>query len=155
LKWYSVFANRNAYYSQYIADFGPGRTVNLDVYAISFYLQNSFNLGKSWKGEINGWYASPSIWQGFSKSSKIWSIDAGLQKIILKGTGNLKISVSDIFQSMRWKDISNFAGLHSVATAGWESRLLKLNFAWRFGNIQIKESRQRKTSAEDENHSGY
>ena len=151
LKWYTLFANLNTHYSHYVADFGVGRTVNLDIYAFNIYMQNSFNLGKDWKAEISGWYASPSIWQGFSKSSKIWSMDAGLQKIILKGEGNLKISVSDIFQSMRWKGVSNFAGQRNVATGGWESRLLKLSFTWRFGNTQMKEARQRKTGTEDEN----
>lgn len=151
LKWYTAFANLNAYYSHYVADFGPGRTIDLDAFVYNIYAQNSFNFGKGWKGEISGWYVSPSIWQGFSKSSKMWSMDAGLQKVILKGSGNVKVAVSDIFQSMRWKGVSNFAGQHSVATGGWESRLLKLNFTWRFGNSQMKEARQRNTGAEDEN----
>lgn len=151
LKWYTAFANLNTYYSHYMADFGPGRTIDLDVFAFNIYAQNSFNLGKGWKTEISGWYVSPSIWQGFSKSSKMWSMDAGLQKNILNETGNIKISVSDIFQSMRWKGVSNFAGQHNAATGGWESRLLKLNFIWRFGNTQLKEARQRNTGAEDEN----
>jgi len=151
LKWYTVFANLNTYYSHYIADFGPGRKIDLDVYAFNIYMQHGFNFGKDWKAEISGWYTSPSIWQGFSKSSRMWSMDAGLQKIILKGAGNIKVSVSDIFQSMRWKGVSNFAGQRNVATGGWESRLLKLNFAWRFGNTQMKEAHKRNSGAEEEN----
>ena len=80
----------------------------------------------------------------------MWSADAGLQKLIFKGAGNLKVAVSDIFQSMRWKGVSNFAGQVIVARGGWESRLLKLSFTWRFGSTQIKAARQRKTGAEDE-----
>jgi iron complex outermembrane recepter protein len=150
VKWYSLFANLNTYYSHYVADFGPGRIVDLDVIVFKVYMQHSFNMGKDWKGEISGWYVSPSIWQGFSRSSKIWSADAGLQKSILKGTGNIKISVSDIFQSMRWKGVSKFAGQHIIAKGGWESRLLKLNFTWRFGSTQVKAARQRRTGAEEE-----
>jgi len=60
------------------------------------------------------------------------------------------MSVSDIFQSMRWKGTSDFAGQHSVANGGWESRLFKLSFTWRFGNNQLKEAAQRKTGAEEE-----
>jgi len=33
---------------------------------------------------------------------------------------------------------------------GWESRQFKLNFNYRFGNNQIKQARQRKTSIEEE-----
>ncbi len=150
IKWYTVFANLNTYYSHYKADFGPGRTINLEVYVFNVYMQHNINLGKGWKGEISGWYVSPSIWQGFSKSSKMWSMDAGLQKMIVKGAGNIKMSVSDIFQSMRWRGVSDFAGQHSVATGGWESRLFKLSFTWRFGNAQLKEAAQRKTGADEE-----
>ena len=45
-KWYSVFANVNTYYSKYRADFGEGRTINLDVFAVNVYAQQSFKLGK-------------------------------------------------------------------------------------------------------------
>jgi iron complex outermembrane receptor protein len=150
-KWYSLFANINTYYSGYIADFGPGRKIDLDVYVFNMYMQNSFNLGKDWRAEISGWYVSPSLWQGISRSSSMWSMDAGLQKNILKGAISLKVSVSDIFQSMRWKGESNFTGQHSIASGGWESRLLKLSCVWRFGNTQMKEAARRNTGAEDEN----
>jgi iron complex outermembrane recepter protein len=149
-KWYSLFANLNTYYSHYIADFGPGRAIDLDVFAFVIYTQHRFNMGKTWTGELSGWYVSPNIWQGYSKSSKMWSMDAGLQKSIWKGAGNLKVAVSDIFQSMRWKGVSNFAGQYIVATGGWESRLLKLNLTWKFGNNQVKAARQHQTGAEEE-----
>lgn len=150
-KWYMAFGNLNAYYSRYKADFGPGRMIDLDVYVVNVYMQHSFDMGKGWKSEISGWYVSPSIWQGFSKSGKMWSVDAGVQKTILKGAANIKAAVSDIFQSMRWKGATDFAGQHSFATGGWESRLFKLSFSWRFGDAQLKALRQRKTGAEEEN----
>ncbi|HQW83803.1 MAG TPA: TonB-dependent receptor [Ferruginibacter sp.] len=151
-KWYSFFVNVNSYYSQYKANFGGGdRNVNLDVFAMNFYMQNSFNLGKGFKAELSGFYASPTIWQGTFKSIAMYSIDGGLQKNILKGKGMLKASVSDMFRLMKWKGSSNFTGQYSLASGRWESRQLKLNFTYRFGNSQVKAARQRKTSIEDEN----
>jgi hypothetical protein len=150
-KWYSVFANLNAYYSHYKADFGAGRTVDLDVYAFNVYAQQTFRLGKGFTGEMSGFYTSPSIWQGTFKSNQLWSIDAGLQKTILKGNGNLKASVSDIFHSIKWKGTSSFAGQYVAANGYFESRQLKLNFTYRFGNNQVKAARQRKTGTEEEN----
>ncbi|HEY0680340.1 MAG TPA: outer membrane beta-barrel protein [Chitinophagaceae bacterium] len=150
-KWYSVFANLNANYSKYKANFGTGRTVDLDAFAFNIYSQHVARLGKGWSAELSGWYNSPSIWQGTFESKEMWSIDAGLQKTIMKGKGNLKASVSDIFQTMRWAGTSNFAGQYMRASGGWESRLFKLNFTYRFGSTQIKAARQRKTGLEDEN----
>jgi hypothetical protein len=151
-KWYSFFVNSNSYYSKYLANFGGGdRKINLDVFAYSFFMQNSFNLGKGWKGELSGFYNSPSIWQGVFKSKAMYSVDAGVQKAILKGKGNIKASVSDIFKTMKWSGSSNFAGQSNTASGHWESRQFKLNFSWRFGNTQVKASRQRKLGTEDEN----
>jgi len=150
-KWYSVFGNLNAFYSKYNANFGEGRTVDLNVFAFTFFAQNSFRLGKGWTGELSGWYASPSIWQGTFKTKQIWSVDGGLQKTVWKGKGNIKASVSDIFNTLHWNATSNFAGQSVNARGNFESRQFKLNFTYRFGNNQVKASRQRKTGTDDEN----
>jgi len=150
-KWYSLFTNVNSYYSSYKANFGGGdRNVNLDVVAFSVYMQNSFKLGKGYTAELSGFYNSPSIWQGIFESIAMYSVDAGLQKTILKGKGNLKISLSDVFRTMRWSGTSNFSGQTSTASGRWESRQFKVNFSYRFGNNQVKAARQRKDGAEEE-----
>ncbi len=150
-KWYSVFGNLNAYYSKYNANFGAGRTVDLDVYAFNVYMQNTFRLGKGWTGELSGWYTSPSIWQGTFKTKHIWSLDGGIQKTVLKNNGTVKASVSDIFHTLHWSSTSDFAGQHLLVSGGFESRQLKLSFTYRFGNSQVKAARQRKTGADEEN----
>jgi Outer membrane receptor proteins, mostly Fe transport len=150
-KWYSVFGNVNAYYSHYKANFGAdSRTIDLDVYAVTVYAQQTARLGKGWTAEMSGWYSSPSIWQGTFKTEQMWSIDAGLQKVVLKGKGNIKASVSDIFKTIEWTSTSNFANQFVRASGGFESRQFKLNFTYRFGNNQVKAARQRKTGVEEE-----
>jgi iron complex outermembrane receptor protein len=150
-KWYSIFGNVNAFYSKYKADLGVDRKVDLDVFAFTFFAQQTVRLGKGWTGEMSGFYASPSIWQGTIKSSKMWSVDGGFQKTVLKGSGTFKASVSDIFKTLKWRGTSNFAGQSLLASGNFESRQLKLNFTYRFGNSQVKAARQRKTSQEEEN----
>jgi hypothetical protein len=149
-KNYSLFTNVNAYYSRYQADFGAGRDLSLDVWAVNIYSQNSYRFGKGWSAELSGFYSSPSIWQGTLKTASIWSADAGIQKQILKGNGTVKASVSDVFKTMKWSATSNFAG-QDVAVAGrYDSRQIKLNFTYRFGNKNIKAARQVKTGVEEE-----
>jgi len=150
IKWYTAFFNLNSYYSHYKANLGVGRTVDLDVYAFNYFMQNSFNLGKGWTGEASGFYNSPSIAQGTFKIKGMWSMDMGVQKVLLKGKANLKLSVSDVFQTMRPNLTSDFAGQVVKTTFAFESRQLKLNFSYRFGSNQVKASRQRKTGLEDE-----
>ncbi|MFC4261718.1 TonB-dependent receptor domain-containing protein [Ferruginibacter yonginensis] len=149
--WYSLFTNVNSYYSKYEANFGGGdRNVNLDVFAYNIFIQNTFRLGKGITAELSGFYNSPSIWQGIFKSKAMYSIDAGLQKPIFKGKGNLKTSFTDIFKLMRWSGSSNFSGQVSTASGRWESRQFRINFTYRFGNNQVKAARQRKDAVEEE-----
>lgn len=149
-KWYSMFANLNSYYSHYQANFGTGRTVDLDVYAFNIYMQHAAKLGKGFTAELSGFYNSPSIWGGTFKSVEMWGIDGGIQKSLWKSKANLKVSVSDIFHTMQFSGYSRFAGQYVRASGNFESTQFKVNFTYRFGNSQVKAARQRKTAADDE-----
>lgn len=151
-KWYSFFSNVNGSWSKYRADFGGGsRIVNQEVFTLSFFMQNSFKLGKGFTAELSGFYNSPSIWQGFFKSKAIYNIDAGLQKTLFKGTGTVKISVSDVFNFLKFRGNSDFSGQQNTFYGKPESRQFKISFNMRFGRTQIKAARQRKSGIEDEN----
>lgn len=149
-KWYSVYANFNGNYSHYKANFGVGRTIDLDAWSYNIYMQHSFKLGKGYTGEISGFYNAPGIWQGTFKSKAMGGVDMGLQKVILKGKGNLKLSVSDVFKTMQWGGTSEFANQYIYANGNWESRQFKLNFTYRFGKLTVKQARQHKVGAEEE-----
>lgn len=150
-KWYSFFASLNSNYSHYVADFGGGdRKVDQKIFALTYFMQNSINLGKGWTGELSGLYISPSVWQGLIRSKAMGSVDAGIQKILFKGKGNMKVAVSDIFRTMKWGGYTNFAGAYSEFNGRGEMPQLKLNFTYRFGNSQVKAARQRKSALEDE-----
>lgn len=152
-KNYSAFGNINTYYSLYKADFGGGnRKINLDVFSYSLYMQHSLKFGKKklYTGEVSGWYNSPSIWGGTFKSKALWSMDAGVQKIIFKGKGNIKASFSDVFHTIKWRGTSDFAGQYLVASGHFESQQFKLNMTWRFGKNTVKAARQRQTGVEEE-----
>jgi hypothetical protein len=154
-KNYSFFGNMNTYYSHYVADFGGGnRVINLDVFSYNFFMQNSLKFGKKkkkdWTAELSGFYNAPSLWQGTFKSKSIYGVDAGVQKTIFKGNGNMRIAVSDIFHTQKFAGTSNFAGQYLRVSGSNESRQLRLSLTYRFGNNLVKASRNRKTGTDDE-----
>lgn len=150
-KWYSFFASLNSNYSNYKADFGGGdRTVNQNVFSLTYFMQNSFKLGKGWTAELSGLYISPSVWQGLIRSNAMGSVNGGLQKVVLKGKGNLRFSVNDILQTMKWGGDTDFAGVKSNFSGQGEMPQFKLDFNFRFGNSQVKAARQRKSAIDDE-----
>ena len=152
-KNYTWFTNMNTSYSKYKADLGGGdRIINLDVLTYSVFMQHSLKLDKKklWTAELSGFYNSPSIWQGTFKSKSLWAMEAGMQKVVFKGKGNLKASVSDIFRTLKWKGESNFAGQQTIASGNFESRQFKINLTYRFGSNTVKAARQRKDASEEE-----
>ncbi len=153
-KWYTFFATANANYSHYKADLkdagGTSRKIDQSVFAYTFFMQNSFKLGKGWTGELSGLYISPSVWQGLIESGAMGTVDAGLSKTLFKGKGTIKAAVGDIFQTMKWSGTTNFAGTNSSFNGHGEMPQFKLNFNYRFGSNTVKAARQRKSAVEDE-----
>lgn len=151
-KWYSFFATTNGSYSHYKADFGGGaRKVNQKVFSLTYFMQNSFDLGKGWKAELSGLYISPSVWQGVVKSKAMGYVDVGFMKTVLAGKGTVRAVWSDIFGTMKWGGNTNFAGVNSVFRGNGELRQVKINFSYRFGSNTVKAARQRATGIEEEN----
>lgn len=150
-KWYGVFANINSFYSKYKSDEGPMGKIDLDVFSFNLYAQQTFRFGKGWIGELSGFYTAPSIFQGTFKSAAMGGIDGGLSKTVLKNKGTVKVVVSDMFKTMRWRGVSDYGSQYTVAHGNWESRQFKINFTYRFGSSEVKAARQRSTGLEDEN----
>ncbi len=149
-KNYSLFANANGFYNSYNANFGTGRTINIKAGGFTMYVQNSLKFAKTFTAELTGYYSAPTVYQGTFKAKGMYFVDAGLQKQVLKGRGTVKTSVSDVFRTLQFRGISDFAGQRSDVRANWESRQFKLNFVYRFGSNLVKAARQRTTGADDE-----
>lgn len=150
-KAYSLFTSINTNYSHYVANFGAGRTINLNAMAATLFMQNSLKFAKTFTAEVSGFYNSPTIYGGTFKAKSIWGIDAGLQKQVMKGKGTIKASVSDIFHTVKFRGNVTFAGQYSIVNQSSESRQFKLNFVYRFGSNQVKAARQRRLGSEEEN----
>ena len=142
--------NASAHYKTLNANLGSGRVIDLKVTGFSFNVQNSLKFKNTWIAELVGFYNSPTIYGSNLKAKSMWSIDAGLQKQLMKGKANIKFSISDIFNSLEFEGSSFFAGQRATFSRKAESRQAKLSFTWRFGNASVKSNRERKTGAEEE-----
>jgi iron complex outermembrane recepter protein len=148
-KWWNGFLNLNLSQNTFYARFEDGKEVNLQNFAYNVYLSNSFSLKKDWSIELSGWYTSPTINTGTFIGEKMYSVDFGLKKKVLKGKGDFTLNFSDLFRTQIWAGTSNYAGVLTIASGGYESRQVRLNFSYRFGNSGLK-SEQRNTGSEEE-----
>jgi hypothetical protein len=149
-KSYSLFTSISSNYSRYKADFGAGRKVNLNAFGFNLFAQNNLKFAKTWTAELSGFFNAPTIYQGSFKGKSIYNVDAGVSKQIMKGKATVKASVSDVFHTMKFRAVSDFAGQVMNFSFRQESQQFKLSFNFRFGNNGVKPARQRATGAEDE-----
>jgi iron complex outermembrane receptor protein len=148
-KWWNTFTNISSSYIKN-STFNPETNLqeNLDIFLFSAYIQNNFDLPWGMKLEISGWYNSPSL-MGFLKMEQMYSIDAGIQKSLLDGKAKLKLGIDDIFYSQRWRAENQYGVDYARAIGKNDSRKVKLNFSYSFGNQKVK-SRRRNVGNEDE-----
>jgi iron complex outermembrane recepter protein len=149
-KWYNGIFTANAFYTNFKADFGGGnRVINTKAVAAIITMQNSFKLKKDWTLELNGNYNSHTV-NAAAREKVKWGIDIGAQKLILKGLGNIKFSATDIFWTNFDRSLTAFGAQVIEGKFKRESRQFKLNFSYRFGNAQLKASRNRASGLEEE-----
>ncbi|MCI4668268.1 MAG: TonB-dependent receptor [Bacteroidia bacterium] len=153
-KWWSVYTNANLNYTRNQGNFNlegeTGKDIDLDAVRFSIFQQQTFNLNGGWSIELSGNYTSPGIWGANYLSQDFWMVNTGVQKRFLDNKAVFKVALSDIFYSGQWGGRQEFGALSSFATGGWQSRELRFNFTYNFGNQKVKKSRRRKTGLEEE-----
>lgn len=149
-EWWSTYTNAGISNTVNKADFGEGREIDIEQSTFSLYHQSTFKLPGDFSLQLSGWYRSPSVWGALYESRSMWSMDAGVQKKLWNGRAIIKLSVSDLFFTAYWRADQQFGGLAIQGSGGWESRQLRVNFSYSFGNDQVKAARKRKTGLEDE-----
>lgn len=148
-KWWSLYVNASANYTNNQADYGDGGKVDVQAGSYSLYQQSTFTLGGGYTGEISGYYAGPGVWGGVFLYDPSYSLDFGLQKKFFKDKFNVRISFSDVTYQSFWSGYSEFNGLRGEGKGGWDSRRASLSLSYDLGNKKVN-SRKRKTGIEDE-----
>ena len=147
-KWWNVYLSLNAYTSSYKSD-NPN-FVEVKQETLSLYAQNSFNLPKDFTFEVSGWYSSPSVWGGTYVTKSLGSLNLALQKKILDNKLNAKLAFNDVLFTSPWKGTTRYGIVSINGTGGNDSRNVAFSLSYNFGNKEVKKSRNRNTSLDDE-----
>jgi len=147
-KWWNVFLSVDAYQSRFEAT--NEKYVPITRTTASFYGQNTFSLPKKVKMEISGWFSTPSVWGGTYLAKSLGSLDIAFQKKIFNEKVSARLAFSDVLFTSFWRGNMQYGDLKIQGKGGWESRQIKVNFSYNFGNNDVKNARNRKTGLEDE-----
>lgn len=148
-KWWSSSNNISVFYLGFRSPNLRGQELNSGKTALQFNSQHKFILSKNINVELMGDYRSPMEY-GTLKLSSQYGIDAGISKSLLNKRANLKLALSDVFNTREQSISSAYTGLNYNLTQKNESRVGRISFTYRFGKSEIKPERRRSTGLEAE-----
>lgn len=147
-KWWNSSNNISVFYNQYkIKD--PIKDFSTEKLAYNFNTTNIFTLPKEIKLELGAWYNSPTVY-GIFKSKGQGAVNVGISKNILDKKGSIKINVSDVFASNRFRGLAEYNNVYLQVNNRWQNRTLNIAFSYRFGNTKVEAARERQTGTADE-----
>lgn len=147
-KWWTGNFNATAFYQQFKSDSLLG--ARLDMGKVSYQLRATqiLQVAKGYKAEVSANYQSALAFGIFDIKPQ-YSVDAGVSHSFYNKKMNLKLSVSDIFNTRRNNVSTNYQSSQLDVRQKNETRLARLSFSYNFGNNKIK-MRQHQTGADDE-----
>ncbi|GAA0871769.1 outer membrane beta-barrel family protein [Gangjinia marincola] len=145
-EWWNIYVSLYGYYSKYTPTNPAFLAVDQTTYG--GYAQSTFSLPKDFTIEISGWYSSPSIWGGTYQTESLGSLNVGVQKKWTNWTA--KLSANDILYTIPWRGETQFGDLFIDGNGGSDSRTVQAYLSYSFGNKEVKNKRNRESSAKDE-----
>ncbi len=124
------------------------RFYHRDRWAYGLMTQASFPLLWDIRSEILGIYSSKRLGGSTDTLEPNYQLNIGLQKRFLNGRAIVKLSMSDIFWTSNWDSVNKFDGLESINYGYGETRLVRLNFTFKFGGNKNNYSKESKVESE-------
>ena len=134
-------------YNQFQFDY-EGKSYNNKNLSGRLNFSNGFTLGHGWTAELNGWINSPRI-NTIQEIPWLSNFDTGLQKVVNQKV-KLKLSLQNIFFTPVGLSVINGTSSYQNDRLQLDTRIVMLNVNYIFGNQKVKDSRQRKSGADDE-----
>lgn len=127
----------------------PDPDQNQGIWTANITSQQTILLPMGFKAELFGSYTSPMI-IGAYRIRSVFTMDAGISKSLFSNQATIALSMSDVFNTNISRfDVKGF-GVNSWNRNKQESRFIKLNFTWRFGNKNVKVNSNRRSGVEAE-----
>ena len=146
-KWWTTENNASIYIQQSVSDY-PGYEFNTTNTSANFSSDNTFILPKNFKAQISVYYYAPGT-EGYTHQRSAYGGNFGIQKQLNDKKATLKFSISNIgTNAYRAHLQSNLLNINWRNQ--WEGPRCYLTYSFKFGNINVKASRQRKTASSEE-----
>ncbi|MDP1728049.1 MAG: TonB-dependent receptor [Bacteroidota bacterium] len=130
-KFLNFNLNGNVFYNRIDAA-NLGYSINKSAWLWTAKLAASFILTKSTIMQINTSYRAAQLTpQG--KTFPVFVLNAGLKKEVFKKKGAITLTISDVFNTLRWQREINTPEIYEKSNGKRKSQIIYLGFTWRFG----------------------
>ncbi|RYY33303.1 MAG: TonB-dependent receptor, partial [Sphingobacteriaceae bacterium] len=147
-KWWTGNANFNGFYNDFKTPGLQGADLSKGKFAFVFKTSHTFLLPKDFKGEVSSFYQSSLVY-GIYDIKPQHSIDAGISRSFASKKLNVKLAMSDIFNTRRNNLSASYQATQFEIRQQRETRITRVTLTYNFGNSKFKSS-QRRTGADDE-----
>jgi hypothetical protein len=147
-KWWrsNVFVNAfNNEFSGIVND----TFVTVNATTLTLNGSQQFTFAKTWTAEISGFFRTGAV-EGVIKSKPFGMVAFGLSKQVMKNKGTIRLNVRDIFYTQRFRAVSKYANVDAAFQERGDSRVVNINFTYRFNKGKVGTLKQRAGSASEE-----
>jgi iron complex outermembrane recepter protein len=147
-KWWDSYTNLSPFYKEFKGEIPEGKLDNT-TWGMNWYSSHNFSLPKKWKVQLSTW-GNIATQEAMASTAWLGSVNTGISKSVFNDKLNLRLSVTDIFNTQRWRQEVNFGNVNYNYQRKWESRNIRLQLTWKFGKTSFK-ARERESGAQIEN----
>ncbi len=148
-KWWTGNLNFNGFYLGFKSDSLLGGNLSRGKAAFQAKALQTFSFGKGFKAELSSDYQSPLVYGVFNIRPQ-YAIDGGLSKSFANKKANVKLSVSDIFNTRTNNLSSNYSNTNIYIYQKRDTRVALLTLTYNFGNSKLAPSRRHDSGADAE-----
>src|SRR5690606_36436101 len=139
--WWRFTSNANFYRAVTKGQY-EGQVLNADTYTLSARAMSRITFLKKYDFQTSWRYRAPrETTQGRRKSQ--YSIDLGLSRDVLAGRGTVTVSVRDLFNTNKFREIIDNEDFYSESESQWRPRSVMFTFNYRINRKKDSERNQR------------
>ncbi|HVW97936.1 MAG TPA: TonB-dependent receptor [Mucilaginibacter sp.] len=146
--WWDAYFRVDASYQRYVA-YPEHGNLNKGTQDIILGTVQNFKLGGQITATINGSYESPNFYGINQNKARYW-VDAGIGTRLLNKRGTLRLSVIDVFNTLRDRASIDYQNINLTVVDKKESQIGRLTFTYRFGKTSVKAAAVHHTGNEEE-----
>ena len=149
-KWWDITVNGSVYHLRNKVSLDQYRQFDLDQLAGRMNVVQSFKLPRKFIAEVTTNVVSRRLTGANDVTRGINTLDLALQKKIIKNRGTLRLVFNDIYKGSKANSIQSYTGFYLRSYGYYETRQVRMSFAYKFADNSVKGPRARNSSLENE-----